>query len=190
VSEQPLTQPAAQFWRLPVIRHVRWLIQTYRINRWYEMWRSLGSFENNDAAWIRSGEGSSDMPDYFEDVGRFHQKFGLPIWRDRSPHVLSPEEFMFRYRLIQEEAHEFGDAWAKGDLPGQVDAICDLIYVTVGAAHYMGVDLDAHWAIVQRANMAKVRASGPNDPLGKRGSALDVVKPPGWTPPDHSPLLR
>jgi len=127
---------------------------------------------------------------YFEDVGAFMRKFGLPTWEDSTPHVLSPEEFMFRYRLIMEEAHEFGDAWARGDLPDSVDALCDLIWVTIGAAHVMGLNLPKHWEEVARANMEKIRANGADDPLGKRGSALDVVKPPGWIPPDHVPILQ
>ena len=126
---------------------------------------------------------------YFDDVGAFMRKFGLPTATSDRPHLITPEEFLFRYRLINEEAFEFADAWTKRDLPAQVDAICDLIYVAAGAAHTMGVDLNTHWAEVQRCNMAKVRAQGDDDPLGKRGSRLDVVKPIGWVPPDHTTLL-
>jgi hypothetical protein len=46
--EKPLTQPAAWPWRLPIIRHVRWLVAMYRVNRWYGMWQSFGYLENNN----------------------------------------------------------------------------------------------------------------------------------------------
>jgi predicted HAD superfamily Cof-like phosphohydrolase len=130
------------------------------------------------------------LADYFKDVGTFMRRFGLPDHTQSRPHQLGPDEFAFRYQLIMEEARELGEAWAIDDLAEQVDALCDLIYVACGAAHHMGVDLDAHWAEVHRANMTKVRSRGADDPLGKRGSSLDVVKPPGWTPPDHAPILE
>lgn len=44
------------------------------------------------------------------------------------------------------------------------------------------------WIEVQRANMSKIRAARPSD--SKRGSAFDVVKPPGWTAPDHRPAIN
>lgn len=47
-GHEPLTQPAALFWRLPVIRHVRWLAHVCRVNRWYDGWRSIGYYENDD----------------------------------------------------------------------------------------------------------------------------------------------
>lgn len=130
------------------------------------------------------------MADYFHDVGMFMRRFGLPSVDDSRPHQLPPAEFMFRWRLIMEEGQEYGAAWSNNDLAGQVDALCDLIYVACGAAHCMGVDLNAHWAEVHRANMMKVRSRGADDPLGKRSSGYDVVKPPGWTPPDHVPILE
>ena len=46
--EAALTQPAAMFWRLPGIRHVRWAVHARRVNRWYRFWSSLGYYENTD----------------------------------------------------------------------------------------------------------------------------------------------
>lgn len=62
-----------------------------------------------------------------------------------------------------------------------IDGLCDLIYVAEGCAVEMGVDLEPHQDEVQRANMAKL--GGEIRPDGKR------LKPAGWTPPDHAPIL-
>ena len=48
MKEEPLTYPAAWPWRLPLIRHVRWFVDIYRVNRWYGAWASLGYIENGD----------------------------------------------------------------------------------------------------------------------------------------------
>lgn len=63
-----------------------------------------------------------------------------------------------------------------------IDGLCDLIYVAEGCAVEMGIDLEPHQDEVQRANMAKV--GGPVREDGKR------LKPEGWTPPDHAPILE
>jgi predicted HAD superfamily Cof-like phosphohydrolase len=87
-----------------------------------------------------------------------------------------------RWELIREESVEFFEAVQDKDLPACVDALCDLLYVTYGAAVAMGLDLEPHWNLVQRANMSK--AGGP-----KRGDGKQL-KPEGWEPPDHRPLLE
>jgi hypothetical protein len=56
-SEWPLPPPASLFWRLPVIRHVRWFCLSRRMAAWHSMWLSLGYFPNEydmrvlDAIW-------------------------------------------------------------------------------------------------------------------------------------------
>jgi hypothetical protein len=45
--EMPLTMPAQLFWRLPLIRHIRWIACCWRVGRWYGVWRTLGYYENN-----------------------------------------------------------------------------------------------------------------------------------------------
>lgn len=68
------------------------------------------------------------------------------------------------------------------DFPAMVDALCDILYVTVGAAIEMGVDIQPFFDLVHAANLAK--ASGPVREDGKR------LKPPGWMPPDIAGLLE
>lgn len=139
------------------------------------------------------------MADLYKDVGNFHAKFGLVNFSaDRKVDNIAPTQLPtdvheFRSKFMQEELDEYHEAFIEGDLPKMVDALCDLVYVALGTAHMHCVDFDAHWAEVQRANMAKARSTpareGFVDPRSKRGHSLDVVKPDGWKPPDHAPIL-
>lgn len=137
----------------------------------------------------------------FEDVGNFHRKFRLarfPEWDGPAathperiaPHLLDPEVLAFRTKFLVEELTEFSDAHDAGDLPKAADALIDLVYVALGTLHMMHCPADEIWREVQRANMAKVRSTGDSDPRSTRKSKLDVVKPPGWTPPDVEGILR
>jgi len=119
------------------------------------------------------------------DVALFHHKFKVPVASD--PSFLGPKTFEFRFRFMHEELAEFHLAHSKGDMEGAADALIDLAYVIHGTAHMMGLPWPALWEEVQRANMSKVRATSPDQ--SKRGSALDVIKPEGWEPPNHSRIL-
>ena len=126
----------------------------------------------------------------FDDVGAFHQRFELPNSNDGvEKRPLDFTTFDFRRRFMQEEVDEFVEAWEDGDEAGQADALIDLVYVAMGTAHLMGLPWQALWDEVQRANMTKQRASADGSD-SKRGNALDVVKPPGWTPPDIEGILE
>jgi dCMP deaminase len=127
----------------------------------------------------------------FDDVGDFHRKFGLPYSGDGGgpPALLDKETGAFRWKFLVEEMREYGDAVRAGDLAGAADALADLIYVALGTAHMMRLPFDDIWDEVQRANMSKERATGADDPRSARGSALDVVKPAGFRPPDHARAL-
>jgi len=48
MKEDPLTYPARRFWRLPLVRHVRFFVNLWRVNRWYGMWAGFGYYEMND----------------------------------------------------------------------------------------------------------------------------------------------
>ena len=136
-----------------------------------------------------------------QDVRDFNARFGLkeaPI-----PSFLQGELLLFRVHFMIEELNEF--LVAQG-VPAEVllyhrpdsesptpnlieaaDALVDLSYVVHGTASLMGLPWQGLWDEVQRANMAKVRATDPSQ--SKRGSKFDIIKPAGWTPPDHTPLL-
>lgn len=126
----------------------------------------------------------------FDDVGDFHRKFDLPAVPETAPGTVTPDAFLFRYLFLLEELHETGRAYARGDLPATLDGLVDLVYVALGTAHLLGLPFDAAWAEVHAANLAKERASGADDRRSQRAHALDVVKPPGWQPPDLARVLR
>jgi predicted HAD superfamily Cof-like phosphohydrolase len=112
-------------------------------------------------------------------VAAFHRRFGNP-----PPDRPDLERFPggLRVSLIEEESAEFAEAVAAGDLVEMIDALCDLLYVTYGAAVDLGVDLEPFFAEVHRSNMAKVG--------GTRRADGKWLKPAGWTPPDVAGLLR
>lgn len=130
----------------------------------------------------------------WDDVVSFHHKFK----RDYSgpPRVL-PEDMMdFRIKFMQEELDEYkrawGDMWMYGDSlklrEDMLDALVDLVYVALGTAYLHGFNFAEAWRRVHKANMAKTISTNNKD--SKRGNAaLDVVKPPGWTPPNHQDLV-
>ena len=118
--------------------------------------------------------------DTFQSMVReFHQACGLG-----APDHPTLEGFPgpLRVRLIEEESAEFARAVAEGDLLGMIDALCDLLYVTYGAAVALGVDLEPFFKEVHRTNMAK--QGGPRREDGKQ------LKPPGWQPPRLAELLQ
>lgn len=126
----------------------------------------------------------------YSDVCQFHRKFGLDCPGDGEvSQLLDQDTQAFREKFLDEELSEFAQAWAARDLPAAADALVDLVYVALGTAALMRLPFDEIWAEVQRANMAKQRSSGDDDPLSVRRSRLDVVKPPGWTPPDVAGVL-
>lgn len=122
----------------------------------------------------------------FADVRAFNEKFGIAY--QGPPKHLDPETAAYRIRFMQEELHEYIAAYRDGDLEKQFDALLDLVYVAMGTAVFQGFPWEQGWREVQRANMAKVRATSEQE--SKRGSKLDVIKPPGWCGPDIKRVLR
>ena len=125
------------------------------------------------------------MPSYFEDVGEFHRKFGLPHVDDGPPVELDRETLAYRTAFMLEELCEFSRAASTNDLPKMLDALVDLAYIAIGTAHFKRLPFDAAWAEVHRANMAKERG-----PTAARGHHLDVRKPDGWMPPDIEGVIE
>ncbi len=126
----------------------------------------------------------------FDDVGAFNRKFDLPHHGDgRPPEFLTEDVLAYRIGFLAEELAEFCKAHHQKDMNGCADALADLAYIVLGMAHFMGIPFDDVWFEVQRANMTKIAANGANDPRSKRNHRFDIVKPEGWTPPDHEPAL-
>lgn len=140
----------------------------------------------------------------FRDIKNFHEKFGLEY--GGLPRLLPGEAAKFREELIFEEYTEYREATLIGArnlmsyymienrdqkialyLDKGLDALVDIVYVTLGTAYLHGFDFEEAWRRVHRANMRKVRASTSSQ--SKRGSSLDVIKPEGWEPPSHIDLV-
>ncbi len=86
--------------------------------------------------------------------------------------------------LIQEEFTELQEA---EDDEQALDALIDILVVTIGAIHSMGADAEGAWKEVMRTNFAKI-----DKDTGKVRKREDgkVLKPVGWTPPDLKPFLK
>jgi predicted HAD superfamily Cof-like phosphohydrolase len=121
----------------------------------------------------------------YQDVQNFHKKFGVPTATE--PSFLGTELYGFREKFMQEELDEFRVACRAKDMEGAADALVDLVSVTLGTADMMGLPWQELWDKVHRANMSKVRAECAEQ--SKRGTAFDVIKPAGWTAPDHCDAL-
>lgn len=129
----------------------------------------------------------------YQKVKDFHLKFGVPTDEDADqPFIPAQDVVDYRAGFLQEELDEFRKACAEGDLEGAIDALLDLDYVLKGTALLMGVSPELWKRLfddVQRANMAKERATSANDPRSKRGHSLDVVKPAGWVGPRGAAII-
>ena len=120
------------------------------------------------------------MTSIFEQVGEFRHKMQLPI--GNTPQLLEANQRSYFARFIMEELSEYLKACEEGTLVDAADALVDLVYVTLGCAHAMGLPFDQLFQVVHKANMSKVPANEYIRSL--RGSQYDVVKPMGWVPPE------
>ena len=91
-----------------------------------------------------------------------------------------------RYNLIKEELEEFKEAIDKKDLLEVADALTDLLYVTYGAGHAFGINLDDCFNEVQNSNMSKLGIDGK--PI--YNEAGKVMKGPNYFKPDLSKFVK
>ena len=114
----------------------------------------------------------------FDDVKKFMETYGQEVKRTAS----FPEDKIIKLRidLIKEELKEFQEAINNKDLLEIADALTDILYVTYGAGHSFGIDLDKCFAEVQRSNMSKLGENGK--PIyNKHGK---VMKGPNYLKPN------
>jgi len=102
---------------------------------------------------------------------------------DQSVGEINAQQFMLYKKLIAEEVQELEDARSQEE---QLDALVDILVVTIGAIHSMGADGESAWNEVMRTNFAKIDSD-----TGKVRKREDgkVLKPEGWTPPNLKPFL-
>jgi len=119
------------------------------------------------------------------DIDAFHEKFGLEA--PNRPRMLDWDTTNFRHGFMQEELDEYMLACKDQRMDDAYDALVDLMYVVLGTMWMHGFPLDAGWEEVHACNMTKQRASSASE--SKRGSHLDVIKPPGFKPADMARIL-
>ena len=94
----------------------------------------------------------------FTSVKKFMETFGQEV--KSKPAFPSEKIFKLRYDLIKEELDEFQEALSDKNLKEVADSLTDILYVTYGAGHAFGIDLDKCFDEVQRSNMSKLGADG------------------------------
>ena len=120
----------------------------------------------------------------FECVKKFMQTFGQEV--KNKPEYPNEKIVKLRYDLIDEELKELKEAIEKKSIKDVADALTDILYVTYGAGHAFGINLDKCFTEVQNSNMSK---------LGKDGKPIyneqgKVMKGPNFFEPDLGKLLR
>ena len=120
----------------------------------------------------------------FQKVKTFMQTFDQEV---KSKPSFSTEKInQLRYNLIKEELEEFKHALENKDLLEVADALTDILYVTYGAGHAFGIDLDSCFEEVQNSNMSKLGTDGK--PI--RNEAGKVMKGPNYYKPDLSKFVK
>ena len=120
----------------------------------------------------------------FQKVKKFMETFGQEV--KSRPSFSSEKINELRYNLIKEELDEFKLALDNNDLLEVADALTDILYVTYGAGHAFGINLDSCFQEVQNSNMSKLGENGKpifND-QGK------VMKGPNYFKPDLSKFIK
>jgi len=113
----------------------------------------------------------------FESVKKFMQTFGQEVRTNAS----FPEDKIINLRidLIKEELSELKEAIEKKDMKEVADALTDILYVTYGAGHAFGINLDKCFEEVQNSNMSKLGPDGKPiyNEQGKVMKGPDYFKP-------------
>ena len=94
----------------------------------------------------------------FDKVGIFMKTFGQEI--KVKPSLSSEKINQLRYNLIKEELSELEEAMKSQDIVEVADALTDILYVTYGAGHAFGINLDKCFEEVQNSNMSKLGEDG------------------------------
>ena len=120
----------------------------------------------------------------FNKVKIFMQTFGQEV-KDKASFG-SEKINTLRYDLIKEELEELKEALDNKDIKEVADALADILYVTYGAGHAFGIDLDKCFEEVQNSNMSKLGSNGK--PIyNEQGK---VMKGPNYFKPDLSKFLK
>ena len=119
----------------------------------------------------------------FTKVGTFMKTFGQEV--KTSPSLSTDKINKLRIELIKEELEELTEAMKNNDLLEVADALTDILYVTYGAGHAFGIDLDKCFDEVQNSNMSKLGENGK--PIYNESGK--VMKGPNYFKPDLSKFV-
>ena len=105
---------------------------------------------------------------------------------DQSVDKFDEQQYSMYIKLIDEEHQELLEATLAEDPVEQLDALIDILVVTIGAIHSMGADAEGAWKEVMKTNFAKIDSE-----TGKVRKREDgkVLKPIGWVPPELAPFV-
>ena len=121
------------------------------------------------------------MTNPFRDQEKFMRACGQTV------DIPNGDQFNLYAKLMAEESQELSQAIQSQNNEEVLDALIDILVVTIGAIHSAGFDAEGAWKEVMRTNFAKI-----NKETGKVVKREDgkVLKPDGWTPPDLKPFLK
>ena len=105
---------------------------------------------------------------------------------DQSVDKFNSSQYNMYVTLIDEEREELEQAINNGDQVEQLDALIDILVVTIGAIHSAGFDAEGAWKEVMRSNFSKV---GDDGKVRKREDGK-VLKPIGYSPPQLSEYIK
>ena len=120
----------------------------------------------------------------FNKVKTFMETFGQEV--KTKPSFSSHKINSLRYDLIKEELEELKEAMENKDLLEVADALTDILYVTYGAGHAFGIDLDRCFEEVQNSNMSKLGEDGK--PIYNESGK--VMKGPKYFKPDLTKFIN
>ena len=120
----------------------------------------------------------------FSKVGIFMKTFGQDV--KNKPSFSTDKINKLRIDLIKEELDELNEAMKHKDLLEVADALTDILYVTYGAGHAFGIDLDKCFNEVQSSNMSKLDSNGK--PIYNADGK--VMKGPNYFKPDLSKFIN
>ena len=105
---------------------------------------------------------------------------------DQTVDEFNQKQFGLYVDLIDEEFKELKEAINNNNSVETLDALIDILVVTIGAIHSAGFDAEGAWREVMNTNFAKIG----NDGKVRKREDGKVLKPVGWTPPNLTPFLE
>jgi predicted HAD superfamily Cof-like phosphohydrolase len=120
----------------------------------------------------------------FQNVKKFMKTFGQEVKEKNE--FPDKKIIQLRYELIKEELEELNQAIKDKDMKEVADALTDILYVTYGAGHAFGINLDDCFDEVQKSNMSKLGPEGK--PIYNESGK--VMKGPNYFEPDLNKILK